>query len=60
MDMVQWSKGGGKEFNDLARWLGYNENCIFPDVLKDNVVVKNKWTKDTNRFQLDSSCRLSN
>jgi len=60
MDMVQWSKGGGKEFNDLAKWLGYNENCIFPGVLKDNVVVKNKWLKDTNRFQLDSSCRLRN
>merc|ERR1712151_928060 len=56
MDMVEWSEGEGKEFNDLANWLGY-ENCVFPTVLHDNLVVQNKWMKDKDRFTLDKDCR---
>lgn len=57
MDMVEWSEGDGKEFNLLASWLGY-ENCVFPSVFHDNLVVQNKWMTDKDRFTLDWNCRL--
>merc|ERR1711862_597857 len=57
MDMAQWSNNA-KEFTNLAKWLGYNEHCEFPRVLKDNVVVKDIWLEDENRFKLHPSCSL--
>jgi len=56
MDMIEWSKSEGKDFNTLANWLGF-ENCIFPDVLHDNIVVENKWLMDENRISLNEECR---
>jgi len=61
MDMAQWKdkENGSKYFDDLGKWLGF-ENCEFPKVLHDNVVIDDKWLSDEERFSFDSSCRYKN
>jgi len=57
MDLDKWSKSEGREFNDLAKWLGF-ENCQYPFVLHDNRGLDNAMDR-ADKIQLSSSCRRS-